>query len=225
MHTGATISNRRERPPLANPRALSDFRPDAARRCVRPGATMTNRGCPCQRHFESLSTAWERTPSGPTLDLGLGTLDFSFAPCREATPDISQPRCGWTRPNKIPSSCKDAGIRGHRHLPVQTAIDDDGFPPALFGLSQWRGAGEGRPCPRLSILSLFIRPLELSADFATGDDSPSPKGEGRGEGEQVPAMFNQRPSALVPGIKARISYPGTSLSHSSLGRGDAFPQI
>jgi hypothetical protein len=45
--------------------------------------------------------------------------------------------------------------------------------------------------------ALRSRPLESSVDFATGDNSPSPRGEGRGEGEQVPAMHDQRPSASV----------------------------
>ena len=46
-----------------------------------------------------------------TLDFGRWTFGFSPAPCREATPDISQPRCGWNRPNKMNPSCRDAGKR------------------------------------------------------------------------------------------------------------------
>ena len=59
----------------------------------------------------------------------------------------------------------------------------------------------------------IIRPLEPSDDTATGDDSPSPKGEGWGEGEQVPAMQNDRPSASVQGFKTRAGM--------RLGRGPA----
>jgi hypothetical protein len=66
-----------------------------------------------------------------------------------------------------------------------------------------------------------LQPLESLGDFATGDDSPSlsaiasatadPRGEGRGEGEQVPAMPDQRPFALIQGFNGRIFYSGNSL--------------
>ena len=54
------------------------------------------------------------------------------------------------------------------------------------------------------------RLLEPSDNFATADDSPSPGGEGRGEGEQVPAMPDHRTSVSVPGSNARISGSGNS---------------
>jgi hypothetical protein len=57
---------------------------------------------------------------------------------REATPEISQPRCGWNRPNKIPPSCRDAGPRPTAASPAPAAINDSSFPLTLdFGHGTW----------------------------------------------------------------------------------------
>jgi len=53
------------------------------------------------------------------------------APRREATPESSQPRCGWNRPNKIPSSCKDAGPWPTAAAPAPIAIGESSFPLTL----------------------------------------------------------------------------------------------
>ena len=43
-----------------------------------------------------------------------------------------------------------------------------------------------------------LRPLESSGDFTTGDDSPSPGGEGRGEGGPVSFPLTFRPMGNHP---------------------------
>jgi N-acetylmuramic acid 6-phosphate etherase len=61
--------------------------------------------------------------------------------------------------------------------------------------------------------ALRSRPLESSVDLATGDNSPSPGGEGRGEGGRI--LFPQGlTSASVQAITARISDSGKSLPAS-----------
>ena len=52
---------------------------------------------------------------------------------------------------------------------------------------------------------------------APGDNSPSPKGEGRGEGEHMPAMSDHRPFASIQRFTARIFHSGKSLPQK---RGD-----
>jgi len=104
---------------LPKPNGLASLSPGSLPRS-HPGYTVPQNNPPL-RHSEWRRGAGERRHFPPILAFSLqpSAVSRAPAPSREATPDISQPRCGWNQPNKVNPSCRDAGKETTAGSPAQ----------------------------------------------------------------------------------------------------------